>query len=67
MPRRKDVPPSTKASRQARVPGERSLRPRQPRATHSAAFYGTVRRVSARFSVTVKTDPKTTVAIAAIG
>ena len=36
-PRRKDVPPSTKASRPARVAGERWLRPRRPRATSRRA------------------------------
>ncbi len=36
-------------------------------ACYSAAFYGTVRRASARFSVTVKMDPKIAAAIAAIG
>ena len=33
----------------------------------SAAFYRTVRRVGARFSVTAKMDPKIAAAIAAIG
>ncbi len=36
-------------------------------AYYSAAFYGTVRRASARFSVTMKMDPKIAAAIAAIG
>ena len=36
-------------------------------ACYSAAFYGTVCRASARFSVTVKMDPKIAAAIAAIG
>ena len=35
-------------------------------AYYSAAFYGALRRASARFSVTVKMDP-TIAAIAAIG
>ncbi len=33
----------------------------------SAAFYGTVRRASARFPVTVTMDPKIAAAIAAVG
>lgn len=36
-------------------------------ACYSAAFYGTVRRASARFPVTVTMDPKIAAAIAAIG
>ena len=36
-------------------------------AYYSAAFYGTVRRVGARFSVMVQIDPKIAAAIAAIG
>jgi len=36
-------------------------------ACYSAAFYGTLRRASARFSVTVKTDRKIAAVIAAIG
>jgi hypothetical protein len=36
-------------------------------ACYSAAFYGTLRRASARFPVTVKKDPKIAAAIAAIG
>ena len=36
-------------------------------ACYSAPFYGTVRRASARFSVTVRIDPKIAAAIAAIG
>lgn len=36
-------------------------------ACYSAAFYGTVRRASVRFWVTVKMDPKIAAAIAAIG
>ena len=36
-------------------------------ACRSAAFYGTLGRASARFSVTVKMDPKIAAAIAAIG
>ena len=36
-------------------------------AYYSAAFYGALRRASARFSVTVKMDPKIAAAIAAIG
>lgn len=36
-------------------------------AYYSAAFYGTLRRASARFSVTVKMDPQIAAAIAAIG
>ncbi len=36
-------------------------------ACYSAAFYGTVRRASDRFWVTVKTDPKIAAASAAIG
>ena len=34
---------------------------------YSAASYGMVRRASARFSVTVKMDPKVAAAMAAIG
>jgi hypothetical protein len=40
---------------------------RAGRARCSAAFYGTRRRASARFSVTVKMGPKIAAAIAAIG
>ena len=36
-------------------------------AYYSAAFYGALRRASARFSDTVKMDPKIAAAIAAIG
>jgi hypothetical protein len=36
-------------------------------ACYSAAFYGTLRRASARFSVTVKMDRKIAAVIAAIG
>jgi len=36
-------------------------------ACYFAAFCGTVRRASARFSVTMKMDPKIAAAIAAIG
>jgi hypothetical protein len=39
----------------------------QDSACSSAAFYGTVRRASARLSVMVKMDPKIAAAIAAIG
>jgi hypothetical protein len=41
--------------------------PRADSACYPAAFYGAVRRASARFSVTVRIDPKIAAAIAAIG
>jgi hypothetical protein len=40
---------------------------RSDSAYHSAARYGPVRRVDARFSVMVQIDPKIAAAIAAIG